>query len=165
VVVVAYEAGQWHDLFAVGAEAAATLGGLLFVAVSLNLKQILDAPGLPPLAARSVGVLLGMLLMSVFVLTPGQSRLALGTELTVLGVVLVTAVTVSAVRTHFPVTQWRWTIPTILLALASSVPMVIAGVTVIAGAGGGLYWAMAELIAGFSIAIYYAWVLLVEIQR
>jgi Na+-translocating ferredoxin:NAD+ oxidoreductase RnfE subunit len=99
------------------------------------------------------------------VLTPGQSRNALGAELTALGVVLVVAVTISAVRTHVPVTKWQWTIPTILLALASSVPMVIAGVTVMAGAGGGLYWAVGELILGFSIAIYHAWVLLIEILR
>jgi len=163
--VVAYDASQWHDLFTAGAESAATLVGLLFIAVSLNLKQILDAPGLPPLAARTLGVLLGMLLMSVLILTPGQPRKALGAEFTALGAVLVTAVTISAMRTHLPVTRWQWTIPTILLALTSSVPMVIAGATLIAGTGGGLYWAMGELILGFSIAIYYAWILLIEILR
>jgi hypothetical protein len=90
---------------------------------------------------------------------------ALGAELTALGAVLVTAVTVSAVRAHGAVTKWQWTVPTILLALASSVPMGIAGVTMIAGAGGGLYWAMAELILGFSITIYNVWILLIEILR
>jgi modulator of FtsH protease len=106
-----------------------------------------------------------MLLMSVLVLTPGQSRTALGAELTALGVLLATAVTISAARTHLPVTKWRWTIPTILLALASTAPTVIAGVTVIAGAGGGLHWVVGELILGFSIAIYHARVLLIEILR
>ena len=163
--MVAYESSQWHDLFAVGAESAATLVGLLFVAVSFNVRQILDAPFLPALAARALGVLLGLLLMSVLVLTPGQSRQALGAELTALGVVLTATVMISAVRAHFPVTKWEWTIPIILLALASSVPMIVAGVTVLAGAGGGLYWALGELILGFSIAIYNAWILLIEILR
>ena len=163
--MVSYDASQWHDLFAAGAESAATLIGLLFIAVSLNLKQVLKAPSLPPLAARSLSVLLGMLLMSIFVLAPGQSRKTLGIELTALGIILVTVVTISAARAHFPVTKWRWTIPTILLALASSVPMLIAGVTVTAGAGGGLYWAMGQLIVGLSIAIYNAWILLIEILR
>lgn len=36
--MIAYEAGQWHDLFTVAGEAAAGLGGLLFVAVSLNQR-------------------------------------------------------------------------------------------------------------------------------
>lgn len=163
--MAAYDASQWYQLFAAGAESSATLVGLLFIAVSLNLKQILDVPSLPPLAARTLGVLLSMLLMSVLILTPGQSQKALGAELTALGVVLVTAVTISAARAHLPVTRWQWTIPTILLALASSAPMLIAGATVIAGAGGGLYWAMGELILGFGIAIYNAWILLIEILR
>jgi hypothetical protein len=163
--MIAYEAGQWHDLFAVAGEAAAGLGGLLFVAVSLNHKDILSEPQLPPLAARSLGVLLSILLMSVLALTPGQSRTTVGAELTALGVVLVSAVTISAARTHLLVTKLGWTAITFLLAVASSVPMVIAGVTMLAGAGGGLYWAMAQVILGFSIALYYAWILLIEILR
>ena len=163
--MIAYEAGQWHDLFTVAGEAAAGLGGLLFVAVSLNHKDILSEPRLPPLAARSLGVLLSILLMSVLAVTPGQSRTTVGAELTALGAVLVGAVTISAVRTHLPVTKLAWTASTFLLALASSVPMVVAGVTMLAGAGGGLYWAMAQVILGFSIALYYAWILLIEILR
>jgi modulator of FtsH protease len=163
--VIAYEATQWQDLFAVAAQSAAALGGLLFVAVSLNHKDILSEPRLPALAARSLGVLLSILLMSVLALTPGQSRTTLGAELAALGVVLVSAVMISAARTHLPVTKLRWTAATILLALASSVPMVIAGVTMLAGAGGGLYWAMVQVVLGFSIAIYYAWILLIEILR
>jgi modulator of FtsH protease len=103
--------------------------------------------------------------LTVLVLTPGQSRIAFGAELTVLGAVLASAVTFSAMRTHLPVTRLGWTAATILLALASSVPLVIAGVTVVAGTGGGLYWAMVQVILGFSIAIYYAWILLIEILR
>jgi modulator of FtsH protease len=163
--MVPYDASQWHDLFEAGAESAATLVGLLFIAVSLNLKQILDLPALPPLAARTLGVLLGMLVMSVLVLIPGQSRMALGAELTALGAVLVTAVMVSAARAHFPVTNWQWTIPAILLALASSLPVLVAGVTLLASAGGGLYWAVGALVLGFSISIYNAWILLIEILR
>jgi hypothetical protein len=52
-----------------------------------------------------------------------------------------------------------------LPALASSAPMVIAGVTMLASVGGGLYWAVAQVVLGFSIAIYYTWILLIEILR
>jgi modulator of FtsH protease len=163
--MIAYDPSQWHDLFTVAAQSAAALGGLLFVAVSLNHEDILSEPRLPPLAARCIGVLLSILLMSVLALTPGQSRTTLGVELAALGVVLVSAVMISAARTHLPVTKLRWTVATILLALASSVPMVVAGGTLLAGAGGGLYWAMVQVVLGFSIAIYYAWILLIEILR
>jgi hypothetical protein len=110
-------------------------------------------------------VLLSIVLMSILALTPGQSRTALGVELTALGTILVSAVMISAARTHLPVTKLGWTVATIVLALASSVPMVIAGVTVLAGVGGGLYWAVVQVVLGFSIAIYYAWILLIEILR
>ncbi|MDP9219193.1 MAG: hypothetical protein M3P23_01475 [Actinomycetota bacterium] len=103
--------------------------------------------------------------MSILILTPGQSTTVLGAELTGLGGLLVTAVTISAVRSHLPVTNWRWTALTILLALVSTVPMLVAGVSLVAGAGGGLYWAVAEIVLGFAVAVYYAWILLVEILR
>jgi hypothetical protein len=43
--------------------------------------------------------------------------------------------------------------------------MLVAGITELTGAGGGLYWAVAELVLGFAIAIFYAWILLVETLR
>ena len=44
-------------------------------------------------------------------------------------------------------------------------PLVVAGATLVAGAGGGLYWTVPALLAGFSGAVVNAWVLLVEIVR
>ncbi len=52
LAVIAYQPQEWHDLFVAVAGAAAALGGLIFVAVSLNLDQVLQLPSLPPLAAR-----------------------------------------------------------------------------------------------------------------
>jgi hypothetical protein len=160
-----YDAQQWQELFVAAAGAAAALDGLLFVAVSINVKDILASDRLPPLAARSLGMLLSLLLMSIFVLLPGQSRIALGIEVGALGAILVVATAVSVVRGNFPVQQWRWTIPSAFFALISTAPMVIAGISITAASGGGLYWAAAELVAGFAVAVYNAWVLLIEILR
>jgi hypothetical protein len=44
--------------------------------VSLNLKQILEVASLPLSIRDRLGVLLGLLLMSVLVLASGQSRQA-----------------------------------------------------------------------------------------
>jgi hypothetical protein len=38
---------EWQTLLAVQAGAAATLTGLVFVAVSINIGKIIAAPGLP----------------------------------------------------------------------------------------------------------------------
>jgi len=43
--------------------------------------------------------------------------------------------------------------------------MVIAGALTLAGAGGGLYWALAEIVCGLIASVLYAWVLLIEILR
>jgi len=163
--VIAYDTAPWHDLFVATTGAAAALDGLLFVAVSLNLEQILKLEALPPLAARSLGTLLGILLMSVLILTPGQSRVVLGVEITALGLILTSAMLVSTAHTHIRAERWQWAVSAFVLSTAASVPMLIAGVTLILGRGGGLYWALVEVIAGVSISIYYAWVLLVEILR
>jgi hypothetical protein len=163
--MTAYDAAPWHDLFVASAGAAAALVGLLVVAVSINVKNILESPGLPSLAARSIGLILGLLLLSLLTLFPGQSRTVLGVEILALGIVLVIATGFSVARSHFPVERLRWTLPATALALVSTAPMVVAGATLLAGAGGGLYWAGAELIVGFAVAIYNAWILLIEILR
>jgi len=45
---------EWQTLVAVQAGAAATLTGLVFVAVSINLARILETPGLSGRAAESI---------------------------------------------------------------------------------------------------------------
>ena len=80
------------------AGAAAALTGLIFVAVSINLAQILADRGLPIRAAETLSILVGLLLLSVFMLVPGQGRVALGIEIGGLGVVLGTVLLVKRIR-------------------------------------------------------------------
>jgi hypothetical protein len=51
------------------------------------------------------------------------------------------------------------------LIVGASLPMVIAGVTLMAGGGGGLYWLLPEVLLALLGAVTNAWVLLVEIHR
>ena len=53
----------------------------------------------------------------------------------------------------------------LLLGTVATVPLLVAGLSLLVGVGGGLYWALAEIVAGFLVAAYYAWVLLIEIRR
>lgn len=163
--MVGYEVEPWHDLFVAVAGAAAALGGFFFVAVSLNVSQILEVKTLPPVAARSLAIVLGLLLLSLLGLTPGQSRTALGWEITALGLIMVVGLALSAARTHRHARNWRWTLATIALALISTLPMAVAGLSLVAGTGGGLYWTVVEMITGFTVAFYYSWILLIEIRR
>jgi hypothetical protein len=51
--VLGYQPEQWHSLFEAIAGASATLAGLIFVAVSLNLKEILRGRARPSVAAST----------------------------------------------------------------------------------------------------------------
>jgi hypothetical protein len=51
------------------------------------------------------------------------------------------------------------------MGLISTVPMIVAGISLWTGAGGGLYWALAEIVSGLIASVIYAWVLLIEILR
>jgi hypothetical protein len=161
-----YQPADWHDLFVASAGAAAALTGLIFVAVSINLAKILADSRLPTRAAETLAVLVGLLLVSVFTLVPGQARTVLGSEIGALGLVM--AVILVPRRRKVPREAGEpltWSLVPLLVILGSTIPMVAAGTSVLAGAGGGLYWLVPELILGFTGAIINAWILLVEIQR
>jgi hypothetical protein len=164
--MTAYQPAQWHDLFVATAGAAAALTGLIFVAVSINLTRILEYPALPPRAVETLSVTVGLLLVSVFVLIPGQSRILLGVEALVLGAAL--AVALMALRLRIPRAPGEplvWTTVPIGVILAGSLPMVAAGISLLVGGGGGLYWLVPGLVLGFAGAVLNAYILLVEIHR
>ena len=58
-----------------------------------------------------------------------------------------------------------WKIGHVTIALQCTVPMIVAGASTCTGVGGGLYWALAEIVCGLIASVTYAWVLLVEILR
>jgi hypothetical protein len=163
----AYDVHAWAEFGVAVAGAAAVLAGLVFVAVSINLEKVLEVHGLPGRAGESIVMFLGILIASLFLLAPGQSNAALGVELAgtgaVLGVVLL-LITWQGLR--LPTRQpLSWRITRIVAVLAASVPMVAAGVSLIAERGGGLYWLVAAVALAFIAGVGNAWVLLVEVVR
>jgi hypothetical protein len=67
-----YTLGGWRLAFTATAGAAAALTGLLFVALSINLRQIIANPGLVGRAIEVLIVLSAALILSVLLLMPGQ---------------------------------------------------------------------------------------------
>jgi len=164
--MTAYQPERWHDMFVAMAGAAAALTGLIFVAVSINLERVLKYPALPQRAVETLSIMIGLLVLSVFVLIPGQSLAALGVELLVLGVVLGGGLLMARIRLPRaggePLT---WTVTPVVVILAATLPTVAAGISVLVQGGGGLYWLVAALILGFVGSVVNAWILLVEIHR
>lgn len=163
---IGYSPSAWASLFEGTVAAAASLTGLLFVAVSINLSAILKSKVLPRRALETLSFLVGLVFLSVFMLVPEPSRTALGIELTCLGVAIGAPLMLARLRTaRGPGDPLIWTVGPAALIVGASLPAVIAGVTLMAGAGGGLYWLLPEVLLALLGAVVNAWVLLVEIHR
>jgi hypothetical protein len=157
----------WAEFGVAAAGAAAVLAGLVFVAVSINLEKVIQVRGLAGRGGESVVMFLGALLASLLLLVPGQSHTALGIELVVSGLILaagLVAIGWQGIRltAHHPLS---WRITRIVAALITSVPVAVAGISLLAESGGGLYWLLVAVAFSFIAGIGNAWVLLVEVVR
>jgi hypothetical protein len=164
-MVTAYSAQGWSELFVASAGASAALTGLLFVAVSVNIERILEFSGLPERALQTLLLLLSVVAISLIGLIPGQTATALGAELLVVSIGFCAAIcwllnrTVSGAREHErAVLHLAYTVP-------GALAPVIGAVSLLVGAGGGLYWIAAGIIGAILGASVNAWVLMVEILR
>jgi hypothetical protein len=164
--LVAYEVSEWSELFVATAGAAAALAGLVFVAVSINLERILSLSGLPERALQTVLMLAIVVVISIVALIPGQDGLALGIELLVVAGAY-TAGLMASSRQSLPRRDEprAWLVGRLVLLGIGAVPLLIGAVSLLAEAGGGLYWIGAGVIGAIVGGIANAWVLLVEIQR
>lgn len=162
-----YDAALWSDFGVAVAGAAAALAGLLFVAVSINIQRILSFPHLPTRAGQTLIMLVTPLVVSVLVLIPTQPRTALGAELIGVGLLgggLLGWLNRYATRAPEE-TPANWVGARFVPTLAIAVLLLVAGVTVLAQAGGGLYWVAPAVLVAFVAGLGNAWVLLVEILR
>jgi modulator of FtsH protease len=165
--VHAFDPAGWSGYFTAMVGASAALTGLLFVAVALNLDHIVKGPTfLPSRAAETLATLLFVLYCSALVLVPQNIRL-LGAEILVAAVPLL-ALTVRSqlhTRAQRPGDPVLWSISRMTATAIALVPGLVAGISLAAHAGGGLYWLVPTTILGVTGAVYNAWVLLVEIVR
>jgi modulator of FtsH protease len=162
-----YDPAALAAFFAAVTGAAAALTGLLFVAVSINLDKILKGSALlPARAAETLAMLLFVVISCALVLVPQDVEL-LGAEILVIAVPL----TVITFRSQLkfqrqnPDSPLLWSVSRVAASGAALVPGTIAGVSLAAHWGGGLYWLVATALFGLAGAVYSAWVLLVEIVR
>jgi hypothetical protein len=160
-----YATAGWETFFVAEVGAAAALTGLLFVAVSINLTKVLAFPQLPGRAGESLMMLMAVLVIASLGLIPGQPRLALGAEILAVAALVWIWPMVLQKRALIPNAPLHWALTRALTHQIGTVPLVVSGVSLLVGAGGGLYWLAAGALLSFAAAIANSWVLLVEIQR
>jgi hypothetical protein len=166
-VATAYLPATWMTFALAISAAAATLAGLVFVAVSLNLKRILEYPNLPARAAQTLILFATPLITGLFLVVPGQSGTVVASELLITGLAIGTGQLVINARSPHSDEETRltWIVGRVLPATASCGFLVISGAALLARAAGGLYWIVPSVLVAIVFGLVNAWVLLVEIQR
>ena len=157
----------WSNYLSVQAGAAATLTGLVFVAVSINLSRVLSIPGLTGRAAESILQLFGVVVIATTALIPGQPSVALGAEILAIGLALWVVQTVLQIRyiKSKPGHPRYWAITRMLQTQLATIPFCIAGIRMLLDAPAALYWLAPGCIFSLISGVASAWVLLVEILR
>jgi hypothetical protein len=159
----AFNPDAWSNFFVAEAGAAAALTGLIIVAVSINLATLLKTKALSGRAAETVALLTGVLVLASFGAVPGQPLWVLGLEFIADGLVLAVGNTI--IRRHMgrhPMEPRRLRE---FIVYGASLPLIVAGVSLIAGTGGGLYWLVPGIVIALVGGVLNTWVLLVEIMR
>jgi modulator of FtsH protease len=158
----------WAIFFSTAAECSATLAGLVMVAVSVNVRQILAVKHLPARAAAAITVLCLILAVSLAALLP-QTPFAYALEVDLIALLSWFVHLRLAQRTvagHRELGRpWRHTLILILMGQLQVWPVTIGAVLLTLGDARGLYGVAATVCAALLVSALNAWVLLVEVLR
>jgi hypothetical protein len=161
----------WHDFYLMIGTASATLIGLLFVSLSLNVDVMIrkENADLRMLATHTFGNFMSVLMFAVLFLIPHQVPAGLGLPLLgVGGYGLYTTVSRWLETRHKPAHVWdieggvarRFVIPIFCFGT-----LVIIAATVLMGWTGGLYWLVPVMILLIVAASRNAWDLLLRLRE
>lgn len=158
----------WDNFFLGQVGASAALGGLLFVAISLNLGQIGSTQDLADRALLALSLLLAILVVSSLMLIPDQPRLLIGIEVLAVSIApIVLALSRrsrSSDRNEPGVAAKR--LSNKILLVSALAPYLVGGTLIVAGdLRTGLYFVAAAIVVSLIKAVLDAWVLLIEINR
>ena len=166
-----YSPEAWGALFLAAAGATAALSGLIFVALSVNLRTVLDADKregqnfLTGRAMEALAALLIVLVISLVALTPGIPRGALAAFILVAGLGSATSPIRALLASRQQAAISLPLLTRLVTAVGFTVTLLLSGVTLATGHGGGLYWLPVAFVLAIVIAAINAWVLLVEVLR
>ena len=145
----------WQNFYIMIGTANAAITGLLFVALSMHLKQILSHPIYKPRAIVVLVILTTQIIISAIVLAP-QPREAMGWEILALNLFFL----LLNVRYRTPA---RIT-PGSALTIAFRVIYLLASVSLITGVGGGFYILGGILTLTVVRSISNCWTLLTAVE-
>ncbi len=158
---------SWDSFFVAETAAAAALLGLLFVAMSINIKQFIEAGGLTDRAFGALVLLLSLLIIGLLLAMPDQPVLIMGAETVVISAGTAAVAVVSGIRglqaaDNLYRRNFSQNIIGNVIAIA---PITIGGLLMIGGGEAGFYWVAAGMCLSLVKAVSEGWIFLVEINR
>lgn len=157
-----------ENYFVTTAEVSATLTGLIFVSLSINLHRILSYDHLPARALAALMMMANITLISSFSLVNKQPAPYLGIEV----LVCFTALEYMMLRSDIKVYKERmassfkkYYIGNIIFSQLATLPYFIAACLLIQGNSFGGLWLIPAFTFSIIKALTDSWVLLVEINR
>ncbi|HEY0260726.1 MAG TPA: hypothetical protein VGC18_12855 [Lacisediminihabitans sp.] len=158
----------WGDFFVAVAGAAAALAGLIIVAMSVTIKEIIASRTLPSRAGATVSSMVLILVLAILGLMPHQTDVVLGLEIVLASAIALLPVLLMSHRVITDRTYAAGVATRVSRVAIGVIPVALAlagGVVVIAGSSAGLFLVAAAMVLVFVTSMLNAWVLLVEIQR
>jgi hypothetical protein len=145
----------WQNFYLMMGTANAAITGLVFVALSMHLREVLDHPILKPRAVLALVVLTSQIVIAAVVLTP-QSRQLMGVEILFLNVIFLSL----NLRHTARATISQGAVVSLLIRLA----YVYAAVSLIVGIGGGFYVLALVLVVTLGRTMASCWALLTALE-
>jgi len=158
----------WANFFITAAGASGALVGLVIVAVSVNVREILAHQQLPSRAGATIGALVLILVSSMFALVP-QPLAPLGAEILASGLVAWLLQMWSAHQLIAVQTKTTMSVRQLVFGIAIGhipvIPFLVGAILLFLGQSGGVYWVALGVVAVFAGSVLNTWILLVEILR
>lgn len=150
----------WHDFFAVSGTAAAALLGLVLVAISIHVEQVVQDPLVRNRAFVTLLALTISLVISLVALIPHMSAVWFGAVTVLINVAYVALLALSLVGARrvagrLPGHVWRRVAPNVI-----SLVSIAAGLSLMLGRGPGLFLLASSLILLLPAMMFSTWSLL-----
>jgi hypothetical protein len=162
IALDAYRPDQWHDFFVMVGGSAAVLLGLVFVALSLNVRVVTQDATHRYRALDTLSGMAGVFVICALVLMGGQDHVAVGIEWFVVAAISVAVYVHGYVQAARRGGSVAWLLGRRVVAIAVLyVGQLVGAALLVADYVAGLYVAAVAMVGALAFMISGAWLLVV----